>query len=319
MKEKYAMNMSGDALRVENITKRYGDFVAVEGVSFTVPRGIIFGLLGPNGAGKTTSIRMIMNITIPDSGSVTILGKSSTEGASRLIGYLPEERGLYRKMKVFDHVVFLGEIRGLDNKRAKEKAAEWITRVGMDDWSKKKVEELSKGMQQKIQFVGCVIHEPEVLILDEPFSGLDPVNARVLKELLLDYRASGRTVIMSTHVMEQAEKLCDEIALINRGKVVLEGKLQDVKRERSGNKLVIEGRGDIEALRPISGVKSVETIEDKTFVELEPNVSTSDFLRSASSKYELESVQRHETSLDEIFVSVVGAEAARPRNPEAAA
>lgn len=306
------MNVVPDAIRVENITKRYGDFTAVDGVSFVVPKGQIFGLLGPNGAGKTSTIRMIMNITVPDSGTIRILGRPSTEAASELVGYLPEERGLYRKMKVFDHVVFLGEIRGLTSKEAKKKAEEWIERVGLTEWSSKKVEELSKGMQQKIQFVGCVIHEPQVLILDEPFSGLDPVNARVLKELLLQYRVSGRTVIMSTHIMEHAEKLCDEIALVNRGKVILAGTIGDVKRRFSGNKLILKGAGDTTALRNVRGVLNLEEAEDRLHVTLADDFKSSDFLRQAAQTFDIESANPHEASLDEIFVTVVGEDAARP-------
>jgi len=312
------MSSTPDAIRVENIVKRYGDFTAVDGISFAVPKGQIFGLLGPNGAGKTTSIRMIMNITVPDSGTIHILGRPSTDGVARMVGYLPEERGLYRKMKVFDHVVFLGEIRGLDGKTAKKKAAEWIERVGLTDWSSKKVEELSKGMQQKIQFVGCVIHDPEILILDEPFSGLDPVNARVLKELLLDYRSSGRTIIMSTHVMEHAEKLCNEIALVNRSKIVLSGTIVDVKKRFSGNKLILKGTGNVAALRSLPGVNSVEENDGAMQIELAADLRPAEFLRRAAPVFEIESAIPHEASLDEIFVKVVGAEAAQPRNPEGA-
>ena len=313
------MSLATDAIRVENIVKRYGDFTAVDGISFVVPKGQIFGLLGPNGAGKTSSIRMIMNITVPDSGRIEILGRPSTEGASKMVGYLPEERGLYRKMKIFDHVVFLGEIRGLDVKTAKAKAGEWIERVGLSDWSQKKVEELSKGMQQKIQFVGCVIHEPQILILDEPFSGLDPVNARVLKDLLLDYRSSGRTVIMSTHIMEHAEKLCDEIALVNRAKVVLSGTIGEVKRRFSGNKLILKGAGDVAALRALPGVTSIEESDGTIQIALDEGLKSSEFLRLAAPKFDIQSANPHEASLDEIFVAVVGADAAQPRNPEGVA
>ncbi len=240
-------------IQVESVTKRFGDFTAVDSVSFTVPRGEIFGLLGPNGAGKTTTIRMIMNITIPDSGRVLILGRPSTDGASRKVGYLPEERGLYRKMKVLEHLVFLGEIRGIEQKEAKRRAAEWLERVKLEKWADKKVEELSKGMQQKIQFIGCAIHDPDVLILDEPFSGLDPVNALALKDLFLEFRERGKTIVFCTHVMEQAEKLCDEIVLINRAKVVLEGRLGEIKRRYSGNRLILRGEGSAAALRGAPG------------------------------------------------------------------
>jgi ABC-2 type transport system ATP-binding protein len=291
---------------VESVTKRFGDFTAVDSVSFTVPRGEIFGILGPNGAGKTTTIRMIMNITIPDSGRVLILGRPSTDGASRRVGYLPEERGLYRRMKVLEHIVFLAEIRGVERKEAKRRAGEWLERVKLTKWGNKRVEELSKGMQQKIQFIGCAIHDPDVLILDEPFSGLDPVNSRALKDLFLDFRERGKTVVLCTHVMEQAEKLCDEIVLINRARVVLEGRLSDVKKRYSGNRLMLRGEGSAETLRSLSGVHGIDAQDGVLSVELEPALPRSEFLREASRVFAIESATPHEASLDEIFIRVVG-------------
>jgi ABC-2 type transport system ATP-binding protein len=291
------------------VTKRYDQFVAVENVSFSVPRGAVFGLLGPNGAGKTTTIRMIMNITIPDSGKIFILGEPSTEGMSRRIGYLPEERGLYRKMKVLPHLAFLGEIRGLRVPEAKKRAAEWLDRLGLGEWKAKKVEELSKGMQQKIQFIGSILHDPDVIILDEPFSGLDPVNARVLKDLVLEFKERGKTIVLSTHVMEQAEKLCDEIALINRSHLVLEGKVDEIKRRYSGSRLTLRVSGSSDALRGVAGVKSVSADGNVLHVELEPDVSTPDFLRRATPVVEIESAVPYEVSLDDVFVAVVGGDA----------
>lgn len=293
-------------IEVRNISKRYDQFDAVNDLSFSVRRGTVFGLLGPNGAGKTTTIRMIMNIIIPDSGTISILGKPSTDAASRVVGYLPEERGLYRKMKVLDHLVFLGEIRGLKAKVARQRSGEWLERLALSKWSGKKVEELSKGMQQKLQFIGCVIHEPDVLILDEPFSGLDPVNARTFKDLFMEMKQKGRTLVLSTHVMEQAEKLCDEIGLINRSKMVLQGSLAEVKSRYSGNRLLLQGRGDLSRLQAIPGVLAVHGTEGILEVELAPDLSRADFLRAASVVYDLESVVPHEASLDEIFVEVVG-------------
>jgi len=294
-------------VEVRDVVKRYDQFVAVDGISFQVRPGIMYGLLGPNGAGKTTTIRMIMNIIAPDSGSVTIFGEPNGERTARRIGYLPEERGLYRKMKVSSHLTFLGEIRGLDRTTARRRAGEWLERLGLDGWATKKVEDLSKGMQQKIQFAGCAIHEPEIFILDEPFSGLDPVNVRVLKDLFVELRAQGRTLIFSTHVMEQAEKLCDEIALINRAKVVLEGSVADVRQRYSGNRLHLSGRGTLDALRGITGVVGVDGDDGRADVELEPSMPRSEFLRRATEAWEIESAVPHEASLDEIFVRVVGA------------
>ena len=291
---------------VDGVTKRYGDFVAVDGVSFSVPRGSIFGMLGPNGAGKTTTIRMIMNITVPDSGRISILGHPSTEGVSLRIGYLPEERGLYKKMKVLKHLEFLGEIRGLENAEARRRAERWLERLGASEWKNKKVEELSKGMQQKVQFIGSVLHDPEVLILDEPFSGLDPVNARLLKDQVLEFREEGKTIILSTHVMEQAEKLCDSIVLINRSHVVLEGRVDEIKRRFSGSRLLVKLQGDAAPLSDLAAVKSVRDGKEGVEVELSDGVSTPEFLRQASAKFDLESVVPHEVSLDDIFVTVVG-------------
>ena len=293
-------------IEVKNVSKRYDQFVAVDDISFAVRRGTIFGLLGPNGAGKTTTIRMIMNIIVPDSGSISILGRPSTGTASRVIGYLPEERGLYRKMKVIEHLVFLGEIRGLAAKESKKRSEEWLERLSLTKWHSKKVEELSKGMQQKLQFIGCVIHEPEVLILDEPFSGLDPVNARTFKDLFMEMKQKGKTLVLSTHVMEQAEKLCDEIGLINRSKMVLNGGMSEIKSRYSGNRLVIQGRGDENHMRAIPGVLAVHGSNGALEVELAPDLSAAQFLRSATSMYDIESAVPHEVSLDEIFVQVVG-------------
>lgn len=309
------MDQTQHPIEVRSISKRYDKFQAVQDVSFTVGRGRVFGLLGPNGAGKTTTIRMIMNIIAPDTGEVRIMGRPSTDGINREVGYLPEERGLYRKMKVLDHLVFLGEIRGLEVSEAKKKAQYWLERVELADRAQKKVEELSKGMQQKIQLIGCVIHDPSILVLDEPFSGLDPVNQRVFKDLLAEYKASGRTLVFSTHIMEQAEKLCDDIVLINRSQLVLEGTLSDVKRRFSGNRIVVRGRGEIAALEQLPVVAGVTPGDGQVEVTLREGASTAEFIRAGSNVWELECVLPHEASLDEIFVEVVG----RPVEEEAEA
>jgi ABC-2 type transport system ATP-binding protein len=297
--------MSGYTIEVDRVTKRYGDFTAVNEISFAVPQGTIFGLLGPNGAGKTTTIRMIMNITMPDSGQITVMGRPSTETGGVLVGYLPEERGLYRKMKVLEHLTFLGEIRGLRAREARARAAAWLERFGLAEWADKKVEELSKGMQQKLQLIGCIIHDPPVLILDEPFSGLDPVNARTLKDLVLEMRDQGKTIVLSTHVMEQAERLCDSIALINNSRIVLQGTIGDVKRQYSENRLVLQISGDTSPLIGLDGVLHVTPLNGAVEVELARGVERPAFLRRAAQVVDIESVIPHETSLDEIFVRVV--------------
>src|SRR5215470_4516086 len=227
------------AIELSGVSKTFGRFKAVDGLSFRVPRGRVFGLLGPNGAGKTTTIRMIMNITAPDEGEIQILGAPMSRGTQNRIGYLPEERGLYRKMKVLDHLYFLAAIKEVSREKAKERIGEWLDKMELRPWLNKKVDELSKGMQQKVQFIATIVHDPEILILDEVFSGLDPINTALVKEYLLDFRAKGKTINFSTHVLEQAEKLCDEICLISKSKKVLEGNLKDLKRRYSQGQLRI--------------------------------------------------------------------------------
>ncbi|MEP6472469.1 MAG: ATP-binding cassette domain-containing protein, partial [Gemmatimonadota bacterium] len=222
--------MTQPAVRLEHVTKRFAGHTAVNDLNLEVYPGGIFGLLGPNGAGKSTSIRMMMNILTPDEGTITLFGVPGTgrELAHR-VGYLPEERGLYKKMKVLDHLIFFGEIRNLSRADARKRATAWLERLGLNDWTMRKVEDLSKGMQQKVQFIGALIHEPELVILDEPFSGLDPVNAQVMKDVVVEIARSGRTVLFSTHQMEQAEKMCDRVAIIARGEKVLDGLLSEIK------------------------------------------------------------------------------------------
>jgi ABC-2 type transport system ATP-binding protein len=218
------------ALSVSSVVKRYGNHLAVDGVSFEVPRGVVYGVLGPNGAGKSTTLRMINDIIAPDAGEIRILdGLPPGHEAARQIGYLPEERGLYPKMRVLDMVVFMGELRGLTHAESKRRAQKWLERLGLDAWLKNKVQDLSKGMAQKVQFATALIHEPALVILDEPWSGLDPINAEVLRDVVDEIRTQGRTVLFSTHQMEQAEKICDSVCIIARGKKVLDGKLRDIK------------------------------------------------------------------------------------------
>jgi len=233
------------ALVVTNVIKRFGNHTAVDDVSFQVPRGCVYGILGPNGAGKSTTLRMINDIIAPDAGEIAILdGLKPGSDAATHIGYLPEERGLYPKMRVLEMVQFMGELRGLKAAEAKKRADKWLDRLGLLEWTKNKVQDLSKGMQQKVQFATALIHDPELVILDEPWSGLDPINAEVLREVVDKLRESGRTVLFSTHQMEQAEKLCDFVCIIARGKKVLEGKLLDLKRASAAEGLVALGFAD---------------------------------------------------------------------------
>ncbi|HEY0255655.1 MAG TPA: ATP-binding cassette domain-containing protein [Kofleriaceae bacterium] len=236
------------ALVVDNIVKKFGNHTAVDGVSFTVETGTIFGILGPNGAGKSTTMRMINDIIAPDSGTVTILGKHHPgPAAAAHIGYLPEERGLYPKMKVREMVAFMGELRGMTAAEAKARAQKWLERLGLQQWLNNKVQDLSKGMQQKVQFATALIHEPELVILDEPWSGLDPINAEVLREVVEEIRDQGRTVMFSTHQMEQAEKICDHVCIIARGKKVLDGNLVEIKKAAAADGLIALGFADAES------------------------------------------------------------------------
>jgi len=219
------------ALSVRGIVKKFGNHVAVDDVSFEVPRGVVYGILGPNGAGKSTTLRMINDIIAPDQGTIRVLDDHAPgTAAATKIGYLPEERGLYPKMKVGEIVEFMGELRGLSRAEARTRGGAWLERLGLTKWVGNKVQDLSKGMQQKVQFATALLHEPELVILDEPWSGLDPVNAEVLRDVVSEIRASGRTVLFSTHQMEQAEKIIDALCIIARGKLVLEGTLDEVKR-----------------------------------------------------------------------------------------
>lgn len=227
------------ALSVRGIVKKFGNHTAVDDISFEVPRGVVYGILGPNGAGKTTTLRMINDIIAPDAGEITILDQHKPgPAAAAQIGYLPEERGLYPKMKVIDMVTFMGELRGLSSSEAKKRAGAWLDRLGLQQWTKNKVQDLSKGMQQKVQFATALIHDPALVILDEPWSGLDPINAEVLREVVEEIRAAGRTVMFSTHQMEQAEKVCDQVCIIARGKKILDGNLLEIKKAAAGDGLV---------------------------------------------------------------------------------
>ena len=237
---------SEDALRLTSVSKRYAHHIAVNSLSLSVPRGSVYGLLGPNGAGKTTTIRMILNIIAPDEGSIEVLGRpSSDQSVVDRLGYLPEERGLYRKMRVRDVLRFLARLKSVPKSGLDARIDSWLERFqlrgnGGEDWGKARVDELSRGMQQKVQFIGALLHDPELVVLDEPFSGLDPVNAQALKDTVADLRKRGRTVIFSTHVMENAERMCDAVCIISRGEKVLDGSVNEV-REHHGARVIVIG------------------------------------------------------------------------------
>jgi ABC-2 type transport system ATP-binding protein len=292
-------------LELRDVRKSYGDFVAVDGVSLTVPPGSIFGFLGPNGAGKTSTIRMIMDITAPDSGEVRFFGHPRTAEDLRRVGYLPEERGLYRKMTVTDQLVFLGEIRGLQRKELLPKIERWLERVDLARWAKSKVEELSKGMQQKVQLIGTVLHEPDLLILDEPFSGLDPINQELFRELLVEHRRQGKSVIFSTHGMDLAERMCDHICLINRGRVVLEGDLQEIKRRVGGNTYRLVAEGDLDRLKDLPGVEQALAQNGVVKLMLRPEATGPETLRRMVEFLNVHEFRSEEPELEQIFIKAV--------------
>ena len=258
------MSMTQAVLELRAVTKRYAGHVAVQELSLDVPAGAIYGLLGPNGAGKTTTIRMIMGIVKPDSGTALVLGVPDGGWAlSHRIGYLPEERGLYRKMKVLDILIFLAEAKGVDRRVARTAAPAWLERLGLSAWGGHKVDQLSKGMQQKVQFIATVLHKPDLIILDEPFAGLDPVNSQVMKDTVLDLARQGATIVFSTHVMDQAERLCDSVCIIARGKKVLDGRVADVKKDHRGRHVAISVQ---------EGLKSIDQVlADRAFVAKSDN------------------------------------------------
>ncbi len=314
---------NGTAVRLDGVTKKFAGHTAVDALSLEVPQGGIFGLLGPNGAGKSTTIRMIMNIITPDSGRIGVLGSAggSRELSSR-IGYLPEERGLYKKMKVLNHLAFFGEAKGIPRTTARQKGAEWLERLGISDWAQKKVEDLSKGMQQKVQFIGALLHDPVLLVLDEPFSGLDPVNSQVMKDAVVELARQGRTVLFSTHIMEQAEKMCDRIVIISRGHKVVDGRLADVKREFGGRHIALTfTRNSERAARVLADRTLVAKADDygaSAEVELADSGDPDRLLRTlVAEDVGLARFEVVEASLQSIFIAKVGAEAATAPASEA--
>ncbi len=294
------------AVELESVTKNFADFRAVDTLSLTVPEGKVYGFIGPNGAGKTTTIRMIMNIIHPDSGRIRVLGSSRTADQRRRIGYLPEERGLYKKMKVREILRFFGTIKGQPRTEAARRAEAWLERMSLDEWGGRKVEALSKGMSQKIQFIATVIHEPDLVILDEPFSGLDPVNTEVLKEIILDLRKNGRTVIFSTHVMEQAEQLCDFIFMINRGRKVLDGPLGEIKAAHRTGTITIRFEGDPSFLNEIDGVASFTLANGHADILPAAAVDPRVILASSLEKGDVTGFDIKEPSLHDIFLRKAG-------------
>ena len=301
-----------ELINVENVTKRYANHTALDNVSISVPKGSIYGLLGPNGAGKTTLIRIINHITAPDDGVVYFDGHKLTEKDVVNIGYLPEERGLYKKMKVGDQAVFFARLKGLSKQDATTRLKEWFERFEISDWWNKKVEELSKGMAQKIQFIITVLHRPQLLIFDEPFSGFDPINANLLKTEILKLRDEGSTIIFSTHNMSSVEELCDHITLINNSKNILSGKVDDIRRKFSKNRYELQFAGDSEGLSKIispflTNYKSLQLDYNnyKMLLSFKDDATLKQIISLANENVELKSIVPSMPSMDEIFIQTV--------------
>lgn len=296
----------------EHITKRFTEHTALDDVSVEIPTGSVYGLLGPNGAGKTTLIRVINRITIPDEGRVLFDGKPITQQDIYRIGYLPEERGLYKKMKVGEHAVFLARLKGLSRHEALVRLKEWFTRFGIEDWWDKKVEDLSKGMAQKVQFIVTVLHEPRLLIFDEPFSGFDPINAELLKTEILRLRDKGATVIFSTHNMSSVEEICDHITLINKSKNILSGRVDEIRHSHGNNIFSIQFRGNESEFRQSATMAEImeyncDQITDLTTAKI--HIESNDDIRSAISAInnavELRSFTEIIPSMNDIFIRAV--------------
>ena len=295
-------------VELAGVTKAYENKVAVSDLSLSIEAGQMFGLLGPNGAGKTSSIRMMMGITVPDSGSITLFDKPFARQNLERVGYLPEERGLYKKMKVLDQLVFFGQLHGLSGDEAKKRALAWAGRMEIADALPKRTEELSKGMQQKIQFIATLLHDPSLIVMDEPFSGLDPVNAVLVERTLLELKDQGKAILFSTHRMDQVEKLCDSICLINNGKAVLAGNLRQIKAGYERNHVIVEFEGNSAFL------SSDEVAEAKNFsghaeIKLKPNGDAQKLLHEAAAIATIYRFELVEPSLEEIFIQTVGVNA----------
>lgn len=297
------------AIVCERITKSYGEVRAVQGLCLNVPAGSIYGFLGPNGSGKTTSIRMMVNILVPDEGKVLIEGQPASQQSTDRIGYLPEERGLYAKMKVGELLEFFAELKNVRRAHARERAHHWLQRIGLQDVAEKKVNELSKGMQQKIQFVVAVIADPAILILDEFSSGLDPINADLLKDILLELRAQGKTILFSTHRMEEAERLCDHVCLIDRGRKVLDGRLNEIRAAAGKATLRVEYRGESLWLKQAPGVIEVQDFgncaELRVNAEAQSGAAVANILRFLAARLEITRFEQVEPSLHQIFLETV--------------
>ncbi len=299
-----------NTISVRNVSKYFGDFMAVNDLSLEVAPGSIFGLLGPNGAGKTTTIRMIVNITVPDKGDVLLFGEKMSAKLQERVGYLPEDRGLYKKMPVGEQLLFFATLKGVPKAKAAKLLDEWLARMSLTEWKNKKWEELSKGMQQKIQFVSTILHDPDLVILDEPFSGLDPINSNLLKEIVQEMKARNKTIIFSTHLMEQAEQMCDSICLVNRGRAIVSGPVRAVKREfmsgMSERKIALEAENVNGVLDDQRLIKQVIQRNHHLELTLQENANAQEILqRLVAAGTTIHRFEMVEPTLNEIFIASV--------------
>lgn len=300
------MSQNQITLKVENVVKRYGDFTAVDRISFNVSAGRVFGFLGPNGAGKTTTIRMIVGITAPDEGLVELFGEKVSNETQNRIGYLPEERGLYKKMKIVDQLRYFAALKGVAQAEADRRIDFWLDRMKLSEWKTKKTGDLSKGMQQKIQFISTVLHDPDLLILDEPFSGLDPVNVEFMMDVIDEFKSADKTIIFSTHLMSTAERLCDDIILINKSHKVIGGTIREVKQSFGKNLIALRATGGEEVLQDKNLVAAIISHADEKELTLAENADAQDLLkRLIASGAVISKFEEVEPSLNDIFLEKV--------------
>ena len=297
-----------NSVTIEGISKNFNHLKAVDNLSLNIEEGSLFGLLGPNGAGKTTIIRMILNIILPDIGKIALFGRPLNEEAKNHIGYLPEERGLYSKMKISDMLLFLAAIKGVKPAEARKAMDYWLEQLGLLEWKDKKVQDLSKGMQQKLQFIATIQHSPDLIILDEPFFGLDPINANLLKDIILELNEEGRTIILSTHMMEKVEKLCQNICLINKGREVLNGSLKEIKKKYGKNSVIISFDGKDDFLKNNPEIEKMDRYSTYVEVRLAKGADTQKLLARAMQQAAINRFEVVEPSLTEIFIELVEGE-----------
>lgn len=299
--------MVDPAVSLRGVTKTFGSTIAVDRLDLVVPRGALYGFIGPNGAGKTTTLRMIMSILLPDTGELSVLGRTAVGDAKDRIGYLPEERGVYRKMKVGAFLSYLAQLKG-DDGTAPARVAAWLERVGLAEMYDKKCEDLSKGMSQKVQLIAAVMHQPDLLILDEPFSGLDPVNMRLLRDIVLEEHARGATIIFSTHVMVQAEEICDHIVMLHRGRKVLDESLSSIRRRHDPRVLVFEPfdpAADVSPLRAVDGVNNVTRDGGAFRIDLRDDADPASVLRNVAANIPAARLEMKKPSLEDVFIGLV--------------